>query len=133
MTMLPVNAIPFARRRIPNPPLAPSVGADDRLTEAGAAERFARLHGEAVRFDHRRQRWLLWQTNRWMPAADAAVTRVALEFARAWQRDAVELPDRDKREAAIKFAIRLERRDAMTNMLAIVKALKPIADAGEKW
>jgi len=29
------------------------------LTEAGAAERFARLHGEQVRFDHRRNRWLV--------------------------------------------------------------------------
>jgi len=33
--------------------------AADILTEAGAAERFCREHGDDVRFDHRRQRWLI--------------------------------------------------------------------------
>src|SRR5687767_9474767 len=47
----------------------------DRLTEAGAAERFARLHGDDVRFDHRRRRWLKWEGHRWAPDADAGVTR----------------------------------------------------------
>jgi putative DNA primase/helicase len=75
----------------------------------------------------------MWQGHRWMPDADAAVTRLALDFTRTWQREAVDLHDRDKREAAVKFAIRLERRDAMTNMLAIAKALHPITDAGDQW
>src|SRR5262249_55838766 len=79
-------------------------GVTDRLTEAGAAERFARLHGDGVRFDHRRQRWLMWQGHRWQPDADAAVPRLALTFARVWQRDALDLPDRTHREEAIKFA-----------------------------
>jgi putative DNA primase/helicase len=33
----------------------------------------------------------------------------------------------------VKFAIRLERRDAMSNMLALARVLKPIADAGDRW
>ena len=45
------------------------------LTEAGAAERFARLYGDVVRFDHRRQRWLLWEGHRWAPDADAEILR----------------------------------------------------------
>jgi putative DNA primase/helicase len=109
------------------------IPSDHPLTEAGAAERFAELHGTDVRFDHRRQRWLMWAGHRWMPDADAAVTRLALDFSRRWQREAIELPDRDKREATVKFAIKLERRDAMNNMLALTKALKPIADAGDQW
>jgi putative DNA primase/helicase len=117
----------------PDPQPAARASTDDILTEAGAAERFARLHGDAVRFDHRRQRWLLWRGHRWLPDADAAVLRLALDFARTWQRDAVEIPSRDKREAVVKFAIKLERRDTMNNVLAIAKALKPIADAGEQW
>jgi putative DNA primase/helicase len=106
---------------------------EDHLTESGAAERFARLHGDAVRHDYLRQRFLIWQGHRWMPDADAAVLRLALDFARAWQREAVEIPDLEKRTATIKLAMRLERRDAMNNMLAIAKALKPIADAGDAW
>jgi putative DNA primase/helicase len=104
----------------------------EHLTEAGAAERFARLHGDDVRYDHRRQRWLLWQGHRWMPDADAAVTRLALTFARVWQRDALDLPN-DQREAATKFAFRLERRDGLNNLLGLAKALKPIADSGGSW
>lgn len=105
----------------------------DRLTEAGAAERFARLHGDDVRFDHRRERWLMWDGHRWTPDADAAVTRLALAFARDWQREAVDIPDRDRRENVIKHALRLERRDAMNNVLALARAMKPIADAGDGW
>ena len=107
--------------------------ADDRLTEAGAAERFARLHGDRVRFDHRRSLWLMWRSHRWEPDADAAVTRLALDFARTWQREAIEIPDPDQRAATVKFAIKLERRDAMNNALAIAKAIKPIADPGDAW
>jgi len=109
-----------------------SVG-EDRLTEAGAAERFARLHGDDVRYDHRSGHWLLYEHHRWRRDADAAITRLALEFARRWQHDAVEIPDREKREAAFKAALRLERRDALSNMLALAHDLKPIADAGDGW
>jgi len=102
-------------------------------TEAGAAERFARLHGDAVRYDHHRQRWLLWDLHRWMPDADAAVIRLAVDFARTWQREAIDIPDRDGRELVTKFAMRLERRDGLTNMLALARAMKPIADTGTQW
>ena len=75
----------------------------------------------------------MWRGHRWEPDADLAVTRLPLDFARTWQREAIDLPDPDQRAAAVKFAIKLERRDAMNNMLAIAKALKPIADAGDGW
>ena len=82
----------------------------ERLTDAGAAERFARVHGDAVRFNHRRQRWLLWEGHRWRPDADAAVARLALTFVRVWQREALDIPNLDERQATTKFALRLERR-----------------------
>jgi putative DNA primase/helicase len=105
----------------------------ERLTEAGAAERFARLHGDDLRYDHQRGHWLLWDLHRWKRDADAAVTRLAIDFARDWQREAVEITDRDRREAVFKAAIRLERRDALFSMLALARDLKPIADAGGDW
>jgi putative DNA primase/helicase len=111
----------------------PARSAADVPSEAGAAMRFARLHGGQVRFDHRSDRWLLWDGQRYTPDADDGVTRLALEFTRDWQKDAVHLPYRDEREAALKFALRLEGRDALRNMLALAKAIKPIADAGAGW
>ena len=107
--------------------------ADDRLTEAGAAERFTRLHRDDVRFDYRRDRWLIWDGHRWIPDADAAVTRLALDFARTWQRQVVEIRDIYHREKVFKAAIRLERHDTLQSMLTFAAALKPIADAGDFW
>ena len=80
--------------------------ADDRLTEAGAAERFARIHGADVRYDWRRLRWLLWQGHRWMPDDDSAVTRLGIEFSRGWQREALDLPDGTsaKPPSSLRFA-----------------------------
>src|SRR5262245_2794079 len=102
----------------------------DRLTEAGAAERFVRLHGDDVRYDHRRGRWLLWAGHRWTPDLDGAVSRLVLDFARRWQQDAItEIPNSAQREAVFKAACRLERRDGLSNMLTYAKDLKPIADA----
>jgi putative DNA primase/helicase len=120
-----------------NPPasapviVATTPAPEDRLTEAGAAERFARLHGDDVRFDHRRARWLVWQGHRWAPDTDAAVTRLALDFARTWQREAMDLADRDRREAVFRAALRLERREAVVSMLKFAADLRPIADAGD--
>ena len=106
----------------------------DVLSEAGAALRFARLHGYEVRWDHRADRWLVWRGHRLMPDTDGAITRLSLDFARAWQTEAVALPiGAPDREAALKFALRLERRDAMANMLTLAKAMKPIANAGDEW
>jgi putative DNA primase/helicase len=108
--------------------------ADDKLSEAGAAERFTRHHGADLRFDHRRQSWLIRERHWWRSDVDAAVLRIGLEFSRAWQLDGFStIADRERREAVIKFALQLERRDKLTNMLAIARALKPIADAGEGW
>src|SRR5215510_13715714 len=80
---------------------------NDPLTEAGAAERFARRHGEDLRHDKRRNRWLLWRTHRWTPDEDGSLIRIGLDFARTWQRESVEIADRDRREATLKAALRL--------------------------
>ena len=61
------------------------------------------------------------------------MTRLSITFARGWQGDCLQIADRDRREAAMKFALRLERRDSMNNVLAIARAVKPIADVGEQW
>jgi len=103
------------------------------LTEAGAAERFARLHGEDLRYDHRRQRWLVWQGHRWVPDVDGAVTRIALEFVRRWQHAALDLSTLEQRQAAMKLALGLERRERLASVLTLAQDLQPIAVSGEAW
>src|SRR5262245_31942901 len=76
-----------------------SSATEERLTEAGAAERFAKRHGDDVRFDRRRNRWLLWRVHRWTPDEDASLTRIGIDFARTWQRESLDIQDRDRREA----------------------------------
>ena len=105
---------------------------EDCLTEAGAAERFARLHSADVRYDHRRGRWLLWRGHRWAPDSDAAIARLGLDFARTWQREAVDtITDSRQREDTLGAAIRLERRDGLMSMLKLAADLCPNADAGD--
>jgi putative DNA primase/helicase len=106
----------------------------EHLTDAGAAERFVRLHGDDVRFDYHRRRWLRWQAHRWLIDADAAIVRLALTFVREWQREAVEtISDFSARDSTTKYALRLEHGDRLHSMLALARALKPIADAGQTW
>jgi putative DNA primase/helicase len=105
----------------------------DHRSELGAAERFARLYGNQVRYDHRRSRWLCWEGHRWRPDADATVMRLAMAMTRQWQREAFDLPPSDMRKDLVKFTFSLERRSTLMNALALAKALKPIADAGEDW
>jgi putative DNA primase/helicase len=116
------------------PPDSPAEDARDHLTELGAAERFTRLHGHRIRYDYRRDRWLLWEGHRWRPDADAAVMRLAFAGAREWQREVFHAKtSTDTKAASLKFTFSLERRASLANMLALAKAIKPIADAGEDW
>lgn len=102
-------------------------------TELDAAERFNRLHGDEVRFDHRRKRWLLWRGHRWEPDANAEVTRLAAMFAREWQRTGIEIADEDRRRHVVDYAMKLERREALTSLLALAHDLVPISDPGDQW
>jgi len=115
------------------PPIAPVMDEPDILTEAGAAQRFARLHGDDLRYDHRCGRWLVWQGHRWAPDTDAAVTRIGLDFARAWQQVALDILDVKIKQATMTQAMSLERRDRLVSMLTLARDLRPIADAGDKW
>lgn len=118
----------------PDPSARPAlVVTEDRLTEAGAAERFARRHGDDVRYDHRRERWMLWDRHHWATDRDSAITRLALEFARTYQREAMSLTSQERRQKTLTFAMRLERRHALASLLTLAQSLKPIADAGDQW
>jgi putative DNA primase/helicase len=97
------------------------------LTEAGDAEFFASVFGDAVRYDHLRGRWLLFNGHIWAPQSDGQVPRLALDAMRARQRAAIG--DKDK----LKWTTQGESRKRLTNLLAIAQTVKPLADDGENW
>lgn len=113
--------------------VADTVAPAERLTEAGAAERFAQLYAGKVCFDHRRKRWLLFEQHRWAPDADEQMKRIVLGFSRDWQLAALDIGELELRKQTINAAIKLERRQNFGSMLEWAAAMKPLADAGDGW
>lgn len=103
------------------------------LTDSGNAEYFAVRHGRDVRYDHRRERWLLWRRHRWQPDADAEIRRLAKSAMRQRFKDAAVLDDPDARSRTAKWAIGSESRSRLDAVLYLAQAESPIADAGERW
>jgi putative DNA primase/helicase len=102
-------------------------------TQTGRSEYFVSLYGDAVRYDHRAGRWLIYDGARYAPDRDGEIDRRWLAAARARLANAAHLP-----EAAMKAEMReagkmISRRSGYTDGLAIVKNLKPIADRGDDW
>lgn len=103
-------------------------------TDSGNAELFARLYGERLRYDHRRNRWLLWIDHWWKPDVDEEVLRLAKEATRRRYETAPELfEDPDEFKAEAKWAIASESRMRLEAALALAQAERPIADSGEGW
>lgn len=114
-------------------PTKQDTGEDARLTDLGNATVFAQRDGGHVRYDHKRQRWLLFRGHRWRTDVDGEVTRLAIETVKARARAALDIRDRTDQTLAVKWALQSQNAGRLHAMLAIAKDLKPIADDGEDW
>lgn len=105
------------------------------LTEAGDAECFASLYEEEVRFDHRRERWLVSDPTSgiWVPDPVERLTQMAITMARERQRHAIAIENADKKKAAFRWAVGGENRTRINNALALARSVPPIADHGDHW
>lgn len=103
------------------------------LTDAAHAERFAQAFGMELRFDHRRDRWLVYETPRWRTDIDGAVYRKAIEFARLRQLEAVQINDKKTRKTVLDFCIKAESKAQLDRTVSLAKMMPPIADNGESW
>jgi putative DNA primase/helicase len=101
--------------------------------DAGNGELFAYLHGDQVRYDHRRGRFLLWQNHWWQPDQDAAVLRRAKQTTRTRLRWAADVEDQDQREKEVRWALGSESHSRLTAMLAQARSEHPITDPGTDW
>ena len=104
-----------------------------RCTDAGNAEWLAALHGDRLRYDHRRGRWLLWQGDWWAEDSDGKLRRMAKEAARERYRKAADIEDAEQKKAVAKWAIKSESRSKLDAALALAQSETPIADSGESW
>jgi putative DNA primase/helicase len=102
-------------------------------SDAGNGELFAHLHGDHVRYDHKRGRWLLWAQHWWQPDQDGAIRRMAKAAVRERLRHAVEVDDQKSREAEVKWSLGSESRSRLEAMLSLAQSEEPIADSGRGW
>lgn len=81
-------------------------------TDAGNGEMFASMHGDQVRFDHRRSRYLLWTGNHWQPDREAEIRQLGKAVARKRYADAATIEDLDERKVKAKWGhLRIEAED----------------------
>ena len=102
-------------------------------TDAGNGEHFARLYADQVRYDHRRNAWLLWSDHWWRVDDRGVARRLAKEAARDRYQQAVGIEDLGDRATEAKFAVASENRQRIDAMLLAARSEPPIADAGRDW
>jgi putative DNA primase/helicase len=104
-------------------------------TDSGNAEYFAQMYGEQLRYDHKRQRWLIWnlKQNRWDEDTTGQVRQFAKQAARHRLRVAHNSEESEERTKEIGWALGSENRYRIDAALELAKAERPIADDGQGW
>jgi putative DNA primase/helicase len=104
-------------------------------TDTGNAELIAALCGDALRYDHRQGRWLIWdkRRHRWNEDSANEVRKFAIAAARYRRRVAALLADTEKSKAEIRWAFTSEDRNKLDAALEIAKSLPPVSDTGNGW
>ncbi len=102
-------------------------------TDTGNAKTYAQMHGNDVRYDWRRGRWLRWDKHRWKLDDDGHVMRQAIAVSAELFRRAMAIRDEEQRKKALKWAMETQERRRLDAILAIARSLQPITDAGDKW
>jgi putative DNA primase/helicase len=102
-------------------------------TDAGNGELLAALYGDALRYDHKRERWLMWDQHWWIQDPDGALHRMALEVARIRGKAAFDLEDAKQRKVHTDWAMGSESRQRTDAALYMARPMRPIADRGDGW
>lgn len=103
-------------------------------SEGSLAQEFAQIYGDRYRYDHSRQRWLIWDGHRWRPDADKEIHRAAEHLAKrryekAWHFGGDE---RDRVKAA-KFALKASSAYLLDVTVKRAQHQKPIAAKGTEF
>ena len=110
-------------------------------TDTGNAALFAQLYKNTVLFDHRQQRWLIWDASksRWTEDKTVQVRELAKKSAEYRLKEltpnlpSVTDPQRDEQQREAKWAIVSQNLYRINAALELAKSVPFIADAGEGW
>ena len=96
------------------------------LTDSGNAERFARRHGDKVRYCHPWGKWLVWDEKRWKIDDTGAVNLLVKETVRSIYTEAAGEKDDEKRKKIIAWGRESESAARRKAMLELAKSEPPI-------
>jgi putative DNA primase/helicase len=105
------------------------------LTDAGQAEAIALLYGDRLRYDHTRQKWLVWDSVRWRLDSDGEAQRLAVKAARERLTASDRVADHGMHQIIAKFAVRAEddyRIQSGLRVAAVHSSLVTTADAFDR-
>lgn len=102
-------------------------------TDAGNAELFAHGFRHRLRYNHKRERWMVWLGHWWAEDLDGVVLRGAKKIARFRFDAALLLDDKDVRKQELAWAIGSESRYRLESLVKLAKSEFPLADTGDRW
>ena len=102
-------------------------------TDTGNAELFAACYGRDVRYDHTRERYLLWSGHAFHLDRDGQVEQLTKSVVRRRLTAAATLTDDASRTRAVKWALASESRDRRRAILTLAQSEPSIRDAGKDW
>jgi putative DNA primase/helicase len=103
------------------------------LTDSGNAELFASLNDAELLFDHRQQRWLLWEQHWWTEDQTGEVYRKAKDAARKRKKQAVSIPDKEQQAEHSSFGIKSENRSKIEACIELAKNEPELCNSGDGW
>lgn len=100
-----------------------------QLTEYGLAESFAKYFGENVRFDHKRNRFLIWSGSFWEEDTDGGIERKMKHLSDILMEEGKT----EKNKDLMSWAVRMQTNAKFNNIKNLIKTIKPIAITGEEF
>jgi|GEM_PF-1451537 len=104
-----------------------------KLTDAGNAELLIDLHGDNIRYNHTRGRWYLWGGQYWKPDEKNGVIELAIDAARARQRMAADIVDKEQSKKAFKYGLSSENLMRINACLNLAKGMGSAATLADDW
>jgi putative DNA primase/helicase len=101
-------------------------------TDLGNAEMFAHVMRDSLRYDHKRDRWLVWHKHWWTIDNDGAISRRAKDTSRI-RAEAALCRGGEEGDRETKWALYSESLPRLEAMVKLARVETPLSDIGEGW